>query len=541
MQAITQNVVHEWSFVSKRPYNDPFNEIQLDVLFTGVDGTTQRVPAFWAGDNLWRVRFSTPKLNHFHYYTVCSDERNPDLHGITGVFEVTPYRGPNPLLQHGPVHVADDHRHFEFADGTPFLWLADTWWMGFCDRLDWPRDFQTLALDRVEKGFNVIQIVAGLYPDMMGFEARAANEAGFPWEADFSHVNPAYFDFADRRIQYLVDVGLMPCIVGCWGYYLKLLGVDKIKQHWRYLIARYGAYPAFWCLAGEQTMPFYLSEDKEADTAFQRQGWSELAAYVREIDPFHRLVTVHPGQDGREQMSPPTLIDFEMLQTGHDDRRSLPNTVESVRRSVARMPVMPVIDAEVCYEGIGEASRQEVQLLMFWVCMLNGAAGHTYGANGIWQVNTREQPYGPSPHGLAWGNTPWDEAMRLPGSVQVGLGKRLLERYEWWRFEAHPEWVEPHWSADNYFVAYAAGIPGETRFIFWPSTFASGVVKQIEPDVTYRAFLFNPTNGDELDLGLVEPDANGDWALPVGNGGWRVMPIFQDWVLVLDACSEGGV
>ena len=26
---------------------------------------------------------------------------------------------------------------------------------------------------------------------------------------------------------------------------------------------------------------------------------------------------------------------------------------------------------------------------MFWICMMNGAAGHTYGANGIWQVNRR--------------------------------------------------------------------------------------------------------------------------------------------------------
>jgi len=31
-------------------------------------------------------------------------------------------------------------------------------------RLTWPRDFQTLANDRVAKGFSVIQIIAGLYP-----------------------------------------------------------------------------------------------------------------------------------------------------------------------------------------------------------------------------------------------------------------------------------------------------------------------------------------------------------------------------------------
>jgi hypothetical protein len=171
--------------------------------------------------------------------------------------------------------------------------------------------------------------------------------------------------------------------------------------------------------------------------------------------------------------------------------------------------------------------------------MLNGAAGHTYGANGIWQVNTSEQPYGPSPHGLAWGNTPWSEAICLPGSYQLGLGKRLLERYEWWRFEPHPEWVDPHWTEGDYMRAYAAGIPGQLRVVFWPSTFRSGLIKGIEPDVSYRALLFNPVNGEELSLGAVVPDENGDWALPIGNGDWRVMPLYQDWVLVMERTHPG--
>ncbi len=107
---------------------------------------------------------------------------------------------------------------------------------------------------------------------------------------------------------------------------------------------------------------------------------------------------------------------------------------------------MPVLVGEVCYEGIMEASRQEVQRFMFWASVLSGACGHTYGANGIWQVNTNALPFGPSPHGRSWGDTPWETAYELPGSRQLGLGKELLMRYDWWRFEPHPEWVEPHWS-----------------------------------------------------------------------------------------------
>jgi hypothetical protein len=82
---------------------------------------------------------------------------------------------------------------------------------------------------------------------------------------------------------------------------------------------------------------------------------------------------------------------------------------------------------------------------MFWLCMTNGAAGHTYGANGIWQCNRRGQPHGPSPTAgsppTGYGVIPWDDAMNLPGSGQVGFGKKLFEQFCWQQFEPHPEWA----------------------------------------------------------------------------------------------------
>ena len=122
------------------------------------------------------------------------------------------------------------------------------------------------------------------------------------------------------------------------------------------------------------------------------------------MDPYHRLITIHPSRSARECVSDPSVLDFDMLQTGHGDRQSAPNTVRTLTASYAAQPRMPVIDGEVCYEGIMEASRQEVQRFYFWACVLSGAAGHTYGANGIWQVNRREQPFGASPHGRSWGD-----------------------------------------------------------------------------------------------------------------------------------------
>ena len=524
-----QNRLTEWSYSSGRAYADPFNDVELDVVFTDSEGEERRVPTFWAGGNVWRVRYASPKVGTHRFRTDCSDEGNADLHGREGRVEITPYDGDNPLMKHGPLRVSENRRHLEHLDGKPFFWLGDTWWMGLCKRFKWPGDFMTLLADRVAKGFSVIQIVAGLYPDMHPFDERGENEAGFPWEKDYSRINPAYFDMADLRIDRLVGSGLVPCIVACWGYFLKWMGVETMKKHWRHLVARYGAYLVVWCLAGEATMPFYLSEEKDKDQQLLKKGWTDVARYVRAIDPYHHPFTIHPTGCGRDQVEDPALLDVEMLQTGHEDRRSIPNTVRLVEEARGGTPRMPVIDGEVCYEGIGGCCRDQVQRFMFWACMLSGAAGHTYGANGIWQVNTRESPYGPSPHGMSWGDTPWEEAHQLPGSAQLGLGKRLLERYEWWRFEPHPEWVEPHWTEDDYLLPYAAGIPGEVRVIFLPFFTPNAAVKQMESDVRYRAFLFNPVNGGEQDLGIITADQAGEWRMP-----FIYMPIFQDWLLVLE-------
>jgi len=537
MRYVMQGCVIEFSFNSEKIYSDPFNDVELSVVFTGPDQEEKIVPAFWDGNNTWRVRYASHKIGRHTFRTVCSDPSNSSLHNQKGELEVVPYEGDNPLFKHGPIKVSENKRYLEHIDGTPFFWLGDTWWMGLCKRLSWPGDFQILTTDRVEKGFSVIQIVAGLYPDMPPFDPRGENEAGLPWDKDYLRVNPSYFDMADLRINWLVRSGLVPCIVGCWGYYLPWMGIEKMKKHWKYLIARYGALPVVWCLAGEYDMPYYLSKEKEKEKKLQKDGWKELGKYLHQIDPCHHPITIHPGTYVRENTDVLAVIDFDMLQTGHSDN-SLRNTVFRVQQSYYAEPKMPVINGEVCYEGIGGQCKEQVQRLMFWACILNGACGYTYGANGIWQVNRKNEPFGPSPHGMSWGNIPWEEAYKLPGSRQLGLAKKLLGRYEWWKFEPHPEWIEVKISEDdrkNYYYPYSVGIPKVARIIYLPLFYSNFKVKELERGVSYEAFLFNPVDGSKLDIGLVVPDKNGEWQLPeLVEGSGMCLPIYQDWILVLE-------
>ena len=522
----TAGMATEWSYVTGKQYSDPFNQVDVDAVITLPSGGEERVPGFWSGDSTWRVRYAPPAPGLYKIRSACSDTTNHDLHGQTMTLDAHPYAGDNPHYKHGVLKVGDSARHFQHADGTPFFWLGDTWWMGLCKRLSWPDGFETLTADRVHKGFTMVQIVAGLYPDMEPFDERGANEAGYPWERDFSRVNPAYFDMADVRIQHLADHGLAACVVGFWGYFIPRMGMAKVKQHWRYLIARWSAYPVVWCLAGEGTMPYYLSKTKEQDAETQKHGLTELARYVHATDPHHHPITIHPSSSSRQCVDDASVLDFDMLQTGHSDRQSVPNTIETVNRSLAADPKMPVLIGEVCYEGIQEASRQEVQRFMFWSSLLSGTAGHTYGANGIWQVNTREKPYGLSPHGHSWGGPAWDIAAQLPGSGQLGLAKGLLTRYSWWKLEPNPDLISPRWSKEDYWKPFAAEIPNEAVIAFTPVSYSGAAFHNLKGS-SYRAFFFNPTDGTEVALGNVTPDSSGSWKI-------AEVPIFQDWVVVLE-------
>lgn len=431
----------EISFQSTTVYPAPFRDVVLGVVFTSPGKKTMEVPAFWAGGQTWRFRYSSAENGVHTFRTRCSDENNPGLHGLEGGIEVAPYAGDNPLYRHGGIGTAPDRRHFCHADGTPFFWLGDTWWMGLCGRLAWPEDFQRLTQNRKALGFNVIQLVAGLYPDMPLFDKRGLSRSGFCWKEDLSAINLAFFDEADQKIFHLVEQGLVPCILGAWGYYLPMIGLDNMRRHWRYLMARWGALPVVWAAAGEQTLPWYLESpaQKMVSQARLKEDWSLVIAYMRSINGFGRLISTHPVSSARESVTDAALLDVEMQQTGH----GLPTAHHAARAKQGwdAQPPMPVISAEARYEGleVNPTVTARDAREAFWAHVLNsGLAGHTYGANGVWQVNTRRQPFGPSPSGLCWGNMPWDEAMQLPGARHIGLARQFLETLPWHEFVPRP-------------------------------------------------------------------------------------------------------
>lgn len=403
------------------------------------------------------------------------------------------------------------------------------------------------------------------------------NEGGCVWEGEFERLNPRYFEYADRRVQHLVDAEIVPALVGAWRQELKKMGVEKMKRLWRYIVARYGAYPVFWIGGGEVydppkecKAPLYILHNTPYD--LRVPGWTDVVSYIRAIDPYGHPVTAHecpPPYDSSLQDE--SLTDFDLFQPSHFGWASIAGEIAQLNMHYARTTVRkPLIVGEICWETLAGQHMAESQRAAFWLAMVNGAAGFSYGNVVTGLSYSLDKPF----HRARYSLLNWQEAMNFPGSSQVALGAKLLRQYEWHRFEPHPEWITPRgttileprsevsgfdidffselftnpWLPESalpsgewckrkgtFRLPYAMGIPREVRVIYIPLLGFSGALKtlpptvlELEADVRYRAYYWEPSLGVKFDLGIVQRPAPGDQLLPEDCSDGRLKWMLDD-------------
>jgi hypothetical protein len=327
----------------------------------------------------------------------------------------------------------------------------------------------------------------------------------------------------------LVDQGITPCLVGAWGYYLPWMGPEKMKAHWRYLVARYGAWPVVWCAAGEGNLPWYLVKGFPYDDREQVHGWTEILRYIRQVDPWHRPLTIHPTAikryTSRHATDDDSLIDFDLQQTLQTGRAAVPVTVTSIRESYEAKPTMPVLVGEGNYERLNDKLETQWTRAIFWLSMTNGAAGHTYGANGLWQVNRRGQPHGASPHGGNYGQITWDEAMVLPGSTQIANGIKFFARLPWTKLKPMPDGATWEDTANIQVAPQTCGIEDQLRVIYAVES-RPIIARILKPQAKYEVTLFDPVEGKSTDPLQLMATAAGELRMTPPSHG-------HDWVVLL--------
>ena len=267
VSAATSPVVHLWerqelTFISTRSWANPYTEVTVWVDLVG-PGFRKRVYGFWDGERTFRVRLLAPTAGAWTWQSG-SNPPDPGLAGKHGGFRAVAWsekdNQENPLRR-GFLRATANHHAIEQADGTPFFMVGDTWYSAGTNRFRWYEDdkhrplgpeagFKDYLRYRKDQGYNAVLIIAAFpawatddYPVELFMDnpertcVRSAwteygtksaknmeNEGGRPFLfpgrvpgyenvfPDLDRINPAYFRYLDRKIEYLNEQGFIPII-----------------------------------------------------------------------------------------------------------------------------------------------------------------------------------------------------------------------------------------------------------------------------------------------------------------------------------------
>lgn len=526
--------IHPWevltlTFESSKEYSNPYREIPagegddlLQVTFLGTSGKAEgqsiTICGAWDGKNKWVVNFSAPASGTWAYISISPDRGLNKKKGKIIVEEWTEKELTENPARRGLVQVRKEGKQaghfFKYADGTPFLWIADTWW-NWTKRSIRMETFEELVDDRSAKGFAIGQLfVPG---NGWGRESSLL-------DSSFSVLDVDHTRHVEEMIRYANSKGITVWIHGWWSRpdIDEHIGAEKIKRWWKYLIHRFGAYNVVWVLAGEYNM--------HNNGGFDIDFWNELGEMVKTEDPYDRIVSVHNtppfwsgGADAPQWATGEVLhgeewLDYNQSQVGHGKyaNEMIPQIVE---REYRRTPAKPIVVTEPWYEFIeGNPTGMDVRLAA-WGSILSGAAGHTYGGGHVWLAHVPESQGGGGPWPLEeeFERTTYD----YEGAASMKHLADLFSDIKWWEMAPHPELVT------DYPQPFCLANPGEEYVLYL--RYGGGLKLQVPPENDqYSFFWYNPATGKRYGNKNVSGAGVLDFNCPES---YPAATDYKDWVL----------
>ena len=516
----------EAQFTSSGDYENPLQDVRVEVDFTSPTGKTRSVEAFWYGARNWKVRLAPEETGKWTYRSRSSKADDAGLNGQSGSFDCAAYSGRNPLYLHGGLKVSDDRRYLAHADGTPFFWLGDTAWNGVL-KAD-PGSWDLYLRDRVAKGFNVVQYVTTQWRTASG------NADGRPafYGREKIAIDPVFYQWMDERVDAMNDLGVVAAPVLIWAIAGatamlnpgNMLPDDQIITLARYMVARYGAHHVVWFLAGDAD---YRGEKAER--------WKKIGRAVFGSQP-DRLATMHPG--GRmwvaDEFRDEPWFSFNGYQSGHND------SAESMRwhaegppsQGWKKEPHHPEINLEPNYEAhIARPSMKvfdahAVRRAAYWSLLIAPPAGVSYGGHGIWSWELKPNP--PMTHPYTGTAPPWHEAMKHPGSTSMKHLKDLFSSLDWWRLRPDQDALadQPGRESPDRFIAAARSENGDAFLAYIPEG-GKVAIKMDRFKSGVAAHWFNPATGARSSIGRISNQGTHEFA---AEGG-------RDWVLLMKSAK----
>jgi hypothetical protein len=585
--------VHVWekqevSFTSTHSWANPYSDVTVWIDLTGPD-FRKRIYGFWDGEHTFRVRFLAPTPGNWKWESG-SNPADSGLSGKRGEFRAVAWseeeKRENPLRR-GFLRSTANRHAVEQADGTEFLVIGDTWYSAGTNRFRWYDDdeqrplgpqagFKDYLRYRKAQGYNTILIIAAFpawatdgYPAdiFMSNPERTCirsawteygtnsaknmeNEGGRPFLfpgrvpgfesvfPDMDRINPAYFRYLDRKIDYLNEQGFIAFIEVArrdtgqiWEKYFSW--PDSYTRYIQYVWSRYQANNAVFS-------PVHFDIDQDTIPAGDYNAAIKLVMTKFGPPPFGTLLTANSN--------PSTLVNFgedswvTLHQMGNEREHDWYWYLTEIFQSPYHQPAL---NGEPYYagykdefglgeggykygaEGGSEKDNQYVRSSMYGSFLSGGLAGHIYGAEGIWGADT--EPAAPV---KMWNAFQWRSGaeMQYLKAFAFSIGKRFQG------LVPDSNLVSPsktHMTLGYEGWAFSARTPDKKTFlIYFEKNCPRGQIRAALPRSDYRAQWFDPRAGTWRDAGrgtlrsnatgiieLVDSPSDFDWGLRLEYAG----------------------
>jgi len=305
-----QTEVHVWEIVdltfhATRQYANPYTNVEVWVNLHGPD-FNKRCYGFWDGGDVFRVRILATQPGQWTWHSG-SNQKDDGLDNQKGSFKAVPWTEAEKdavPTRRGFIQPTANGHAFQYADSTPFILLGDTWYAAATHRFKWHDDdkerpigpeagFKDYLRLRKQQGFNSVTIIVAFpnwandsQPWEIWIDQKAdlgvrsawvdqgdiaihvprdlwhakdmSDEGGraflFPGKVpgyeqvnpDINRINPEYFKYLDRKIDYLNSQGFVPMIevarrdmTSCWAKYYQW--PESYTRYIEYVWSRYQA------------------------------------------------------------------------------------------------------------------------------------------------------------------------------------------------------------------------------------------------------------------------------------------------------------
>ncbi len=539
-------VANEMTFIAKKEVSDPVNTRLFDVEFTNGHQTI-KMPGFWDGDNVWRVRFALPTEGTWTYKTIYSDASDSGLHNKTGKIEVKKYAGDLDIYKHGFVTTKENTKHFMYADGTPFFYLGDTHWNFISEEYDKggskstgtdaTSHFKYIIHKRIQQGFTVYQ--------------SQPNEVSFDFSDGITTKDIAGLKTMDKYFKYIAKMGLVHANAQFFfastmnktimvNYsqteYEKLL--DTLSRYW---VARFGAYPVMYTLAQEVDNDFYYKENTMDNITMNATNnpWKYACTAIYKYDPYKNPISAH--QEGASTIIKNTTASNSAFRNieGHtwwaSQWKPILNQATDFSGAEdywANGQGKPTVMYEGRYDGLW--TNEYGARAQGWLSFLNGMFGHGYGAVDIWLYNStydieKDTVRDGVTITVETKMTPWGKSVEYASGYQMGYMKKFFEQYEWWK-------LVPVFKNKKVFTSetgtYSMATIGNDLYITYlyddittAGSKLTGSINNLDTNAEYTYQWFNPRTAAMSEPAKVTKDGT------TFNIGDR--PSAEDWVLVV--------